>query len=226
MATPPSFRLQGADFAEQTTRAATFFHVYGFVIIENSYDKAALAYMAEWYKRSQRLQPEDWGSARGVHEEWLYHQPLLEYAELDPFVRHGGHYPLVAALLGGEEHTRFSEFDFRETPGGTGQDRNWHRDIGPHGFGGDSFEARRAYRESRQHAYICSFHYLTDVTPESPSFGVVPQSCVFVPLPKEKAGGRDNTEQLRDHLGDKYQELPLYCPGPPWLFKWPSHFPM
>jgi ectoine hydroxylase-related dioxygenase (phytanoyl-CoA dioxygenase family) len=205
---PPSFQLHEPG---QTAAAIDFFHTYGFVVIEDSLSESEIAYMNDWYERTQRLQPEDWGCQRGAHEEWLYHQPLLEYEEMDGFVRHGGHYPLVAALLGGEEHARFSEFDFRETPAGTAQDRNWHRDIGPHGFGGDDPAARHEYMASRAHDYICSFHYLSDVTPESPSFGVIPQSCVFAPLPDAEAGGRGGIEQLRDHLGDKFQELPLYC---------------
>ena len=90
-----------------------------------------MAYLNDWYERSQRSHPDDWGCQQGTGAEWLYHQPLLEFGELDGYVRHAGHYPLTAALLGGEEHGRFSEFDFRETPSDTQQDRNWHRGAHP-----------------------------------------------------------------------------------------------
>jgi hypothetical protein len=192
----PSFR------AGEEREAKTFFDTYGFAILAEALDQHDVDYLNDWYERSQRIEPHDWGCQHGAHREWLYHQPLLSYPELDTFVRHAGHYPLTAALLGGEKHARFSEFDFRETPSGTGQDRNWHRDIGPHGFGGADPAQRREYLRTRRHGYICSFHYLTDVTPESPSFGVIPQSCVFAPLPPDEAGGVEQAAQLKQHLGE------------------------
>ena len=201
-ANPRSFR------PGEEREAAAFFEAYGFAVLAEALDTHDVGYLNDWYERSQCAEPHDWGCQQGAQHEWLYHQPLLTYPELDPFVRHAGHYPLTAALLGGEEHARFSEFDFRETPSGTGQDRNWHRDIGPHGFGGDDAAQRREYQRSNQHAYICSFHYLTDVTTESPSFGVIPQSCVFAPLPSEDAGGLDGIAQLKQHLGEHCKCLP------------------
>ena len=43
------------------------------------------------------------------------------------------HTTTVIASGCGLNHS-FSEFDFRTTPHNTGQDRSWHRDIGPHGL--------------------------------------------------------------------------------------------
>ena len=86
----------------------------------------------------------------------------------------------------------------------------WHRDIGPHGFGGRGADARLAYRESQAHAYVCSFHYLTDVTPDSPCFAVIPQSCVFESADKQERLS-NIVGQLKDHLGDAYQELLIYA---------------
>jgi ectoine hydroxylase-related dioxygenase (phytanoyl-CoA dioxygenase family) len=70
-----------------------------------------------------------------------------------------------------------------------------------------------AFRTSGQHKYVCSFHYLSDVTSESPSFGVIPQSCVFSPVPAAEADNATGTEQLRRHLsaGGAYQEMPIYA---------------
>lgn len=202
---PPAYRPY--EGVEQLAAATEFFNTYGFVVLEDCLSESELEHLNDWYERTQRAQPLDWGCQRGAHEEWLYHQPLLEHPELDGYVRHSSHFPLVATLLGGEEHASFSEFDFRETPSGTAQDRNWHRDIGLHGFGGAERSAREEYLASGAHSYICSFHYLTDVTRESPSFGVIPQSCAFLPTP----GKGDSIKQLRAHMGAEYQELPLYC---------------
>ena len=33
------------------------------------------------------------------------------------------------------------------------------------------------------------------------------------PVPDDEAGGRNGQQQLQDHLGDAYQELPLYAPA-------------
>ena len=33
------------------------------------------------------------------------------------------------------------------------------------------------------------------------------------PVPDDEAGGRNGLQQLQDHLGDAYQELPLYAPA-------------
>ena len=70
-----------------------------------------MQHLNAWYERSQRTRPFEWGCQHGADKEWMYHQPLLEYEELDRYVRHSGHYPLVATLLGGEEHARLSEFE-------------------------------------------------------------------------------------------------------------------
>ena len=53
------------------------------------------------------------------------------------------------------------------------------------------------------------------MTPNTPAFGVIPQSCVFNPLPPEEAGGRSHAEQMQQELraAGAYQELPLYAPA-------------
>jgi hypothetical protein len=110
--TPPSF------LAHQTDEARRFFDVHGFVLISDALSPREQSHLSDWYTRSQRDQLRQWcfGCSRegDLSLEWLYHQPLLNYEELDPFVRHPSHYGLVALLLGGESHARFSEFDFRQ----------------------------------------------------------------------------------------------------------------
>ena len=98
----------------------TFFRTYGFAVLGAALDKSEVKHLNNWYDASQQRYPEQWGTERGPSVEKMFHQPLLYYTELDRYVRHSGHYSLVAELLGGEEHARFSEFDFRETPAGTG----------------------------------------------------------------------------------------------------------
>jgi hypothetical protein len=106
--------------------AAAFFHAYGFCLLEEAHSPSDVQHLNAWYERSQRTRPFEWGCQHGADKEWMYHQPLLEYEELDRYVRHSGHYPLVATLLGGEEHARLSEFDFRDTPSDGRQDRSSH----------------------------------------------------------------------------------------------------
>lgn len=208
----------------------SFFQSFGFAIITDAFGAKELAFLNSWYDSSQRSHAEAWGCERGRQKEWLYHQPLLDFPELDPFVRHPFHYGLVAELLGGEAQTRFSEFDFRETPPGTGGAvsplgdgrftrevrSQWHADSG---FGGASDPEALASRDHDTHDYICAMHYLSDVTPCSPAFGVIPHSHRFAPSSSQRRRTADDVEpppptvQLAAHLGDGYQEIPLYGPA-------------
>ena len=49
---------------------------------------------------------------------------------------------------------------------------------------------------------MCCIRYLTDVTPETPAFAVVPRS--------RRTEGLDS---VRDELGQHYREVPLYAPA-------------
>jgi hypothetical protein len=199
----------------------SFFQRYGFAVINDALGAKEVAFLNNWYDRSQCSHAEAWGCERGSQHEWLYHQPLLDFPELDPFVRHPSHYGIVAKLLGGETQTRFSEFDFRETPAGTGGGvspgndgvfsetvrSQWHAD---NGFGGASDPDAVANRDHDSHDYICAMHYLSDVTPRSPAFGVIPYSHRFVPQQPAAPGNNSVTVQLAAHLGEGYREIPLY----------------
>ena len=198
----------------------TFFRTYGFAVLGTALDKSEVEHLNNWYDASQRRYPEQWGTERGPSVEKMFHQPLLYYTELDQYVRHSGHYSLVAELLGGEEHARFSEFDvsaataslgcddsltadrcceqFRETPAGTGggfhqvgrpfplrQSPLFASSVGDIIFGlasqdggharASDAEAILARRGQPHMDYICSMHYLTDVSERSPAFSVIPQ---------------------------------------------------
>jgi hypothetical protein len=125
----------------------------------------------------------------------IYSQPLLDYLELDPFTRHPRSFPVVARLLGGEEHARFSEFNFRETPEGAG-DRamNFHHDA----VREDRF-TRAPYMPCD---WLCAIHYLSDVAPGSPCFCVAPESNRF-----------ESLQAAFEGLGNQYREQPLYGPA-------------
>ena len=49
---------------------------------------------------------------------------------------------------------------------------------------------------------MCCIRYLTDVTPETPAFAVVPRS-------RQQEG----LDSVRDELGQQYREVPLYAPA-------------
>jgi len=180
--------------------ACAYFERHGFVVLARCLDAGELALLNDFCARSQAERPEAWGLSdrRKPHHRnqgLIYSQPLLDYPELDPYTRHHRSFPVVARLMGGEERVRFSEFNFRETPEGAGlRAMNFHHDA----VREDRF-TRRPYMPCD---WLCAIHYLSDVTPGSPSFCVVPGSSRF--------------ETLQDafvQLGEDYCERPLYGPA-------------
>ena len=96
----------------ERAQSLEFFESYGFVAIGEALGRSDIAHLNAWCDRTQQSNRAQWGVAeRGATAEWLYHQPLLDYPELDRYVRHEGYYSLVTEMLGGEQHTRFSEFE-------------------------------------------------------------------------------------------------------------------
>jgi hypothetical protein len=180
--------------------AYAFFERHGYVVLSNCLDAAELAHLNEFCERSQAERPDAWGLSdkRKPHHRnqgLIYSQPLLDYPELDPYTRHPRSFPVVARLLGGEDHARFSEFNFRETPEGAG-DRamNFHHDA----VREDRF-TRAPYMPCD---WLCAIHYLSDVAPGAPCFCVVPDSNRFETLQAAFEG-----------LGNAYREQPLYGPA-------------
>jgi hypothetical protein len=180
--------------------AYAFFERHGYVVLSNCLDAGELVHLNEFCERSQTERPDAWGLSdkRKPHHRnqgLIYSQPLLDYPELDPFTRHPRSFPLVARLLGGEEHARFSEFNFRETPEGAG-DRamNFHHDA----VREDRF-TRAPYMPCD---WLCAIHYLSDVAPGAPCFCVVPDS-----------NGFESLQAAFEGLGNQYREQPLYGPA-------------
>jgi hypothetical protein len=185
------------DPARDIDAACEFFAENGFALLANCLDASELEHLNEFFARTQAERPEAWGltAKRKPHHRnqgLIFSQPLLDYPELDRYTRHPRSFPVVGRLLGGEEHVRFSEFNFRETPEGAGD--------GAMNFHHDAVVADRLMRTPYMPCdWLCAIHYLTDVEPGTPAFCVVPKSRRYETL-----------AEAYDALGDEYSEVPLY----------------
>jgi hypothetical protein len=180
--------------------ACAFFEQHGFVVLSDCLDAAELGQLNGFFERTQGERPEAWGlsAARKPHHRnqgLIFSQPLLDYPELDPYTRHPRSFPVVARLMGGEDKVRFAEFNFRETPEGAGPGTmNFHHDA--------VREDRLTRTPYMPCDWLCAIHYLSDVTPGSPCFCVVPDSNRFETL-----------KEAFEQLGEDYCERPLYGPA-------------
>lgn len=192
---PPAF-----DPAQDIDAACAFFAAHGYVVLTQCLDAGELAFLNGFFDRTQAERPASWGltEQRKPHHRTqglIYSQPLLDHPELDPFTQHPRSFPVVAQLMGGEEHVRFSEFNLRETPEGAGP--------GAMNFHHDAVVADRLLRTPYMPCdWLCAIHYLTDVEPGAPCFCVVPDSNRFETL-----------HEAFNALGDDYAEVPLYGPA-------------
>jgi hypothetical protein len=188
------------DPAGEADAAVAYFERHGFVVLKDCLDEAELEHLNEFCERTQDQRPDAWGltERRKLHHRnqgLIFSLPLLDYPELDPYTRHPRSFPIVARLLGGEEHARFAELNFRETPEGAGmRAMNFHHDA----VRDDRF-TRTPYMPCD---WLCAIHYLTDVEPGAPCFCVVPGSNRFATL-----------QAAHDGLGEGYCEAPLYGPA-------------
>jgi len=180
--------------------ACAFFERHGFVVLSDCLTPAELGHLNEFCDRSQAERPESWGltEKRKPHHRnqgLIFSQPLLDYPELDPYTRHPRSFPVVARLLGGEEHVRFSEFNLRETPEGAGPGAmNFHHDA--------VREDRLTRTPYMPCDWLCAIHYLTDVAPGAPCFCVAPNTHRFETL-----------QAAFTQLGDDYREVPIHGPA-------------
>jgi len=188
------------DPGHEADAAVAYFERHGFVMLADCLAADELAYLNAFCDRSQAERPEAWGlgDRRKPHHRnqgLIYSQPLLDYPELDPFTRHPRSFPVVARLLGGEDHVRFAEFNLRETPEGAGhRAMNFHHDA--------VCEDRLTRSPYGPCDWLCAIHYLSDVEPGAPCFCVVPDSRRF-----------ESLQAAYEGLGDDYREQPLYGPA-------------
>jgi hypothetical protein len=188
------------DPAAEIDAACAFFERHGYVVLSACLDAGELAFLNGFCERTQAERPDAWGlgerrKPHHVNQGLIFSQPLLDYPELDSFTRPARSYPVVERLLGGAEHPRYAEFNFRETPEGAGERAmNFHHDA--------VAEDRFVRTPFGPCDFLCAIHYLTDVEPGSPSFCVVPDSRKFETLQAAFEG-----------LGEAYREVPLYGPA-------------
>lgn len=172
------------------------FEENGFVVVGGCLDVEEVQFLNDFFDQTQTSLPERWGLGRRKphhrNQGLIYSQPLLDHPELDPYTRHPSSFPLVARILGGEEHARFSELNFRETPEDSG--------VGAMNFHHDNVVADRFMRKPYLPCdWVCAIHYLTDVAPDTPSFCVVPKSNRY-----------ESLKEAYESLGDDYVEVPIY----------------
>ena len=100
--------------------------------------------------------------------------PLLDEhgEELDYFTRHPRILPTVQRLLGGDDAC-FTQFDFRQSPGGLELRNDLHHDVGSAGTSAPETIMARPFG---RHDTLCSIVYLSDVNKTTPAFAVVPGS--------------------------------------------------
>jgi len=186
--------------AHQAEDAISFFTEQGYVVLTDCLNDQELEFFNLFYDRTQASHPFLWGltDKRKPHHRTqglIYSQPLLDHPELDSFIQHPASFPIAEALLGGPGNARFSEFNLRETPQNAGHGAmNFHHDaVSP-----DRLD-RSPYMPCD---WVCAIHYLTDVSPETPAFCVVPGSNRYATLHEAF------TEQA-----SAYVEQPIYGPA-------------
>ena len=188
-----------------------YFRETGIAVIDSALSSSDVAELNRFCDKSQR--DGHWSEATGGE----FSQPLLFTDELDRFVRHPSTFETIESILGGPGCSRFAQFDFRETPEGVSPQRmGLHRDR-PYGqtpgwekspLDGTLYYEGEPIRSlsgaSPQIDYLCAIAYLTDVTPASPAFCVVPRSF-RVPITAQHAA-----HEVAAQLGDEYTPVPIY----------------
>eukprot|EP00747_Dinoflagellata_sp_TGD_P219315 gnl/TRDRNA2_/TRDRNA2_91447_c0_seq1.p1 gnl/TRDRNA2_/TRDRNA2_91447_c0~~gnl/TRDRNA2_/TRDRNA2_91447_c0_seq1.p1 ORF type:complete len:330 (+),score=47.01 gnl/TRDRNA2_/TRDRNA2_91447_c0_seq1:117-1106(+) len=185
---PPSFS------PEQVEEAAAFLASEGYAVIRDALSAEDVRFLNGFCDRTMNDHPYAWGfdPSKPIPEAsksgLSYNLPLLDHPELDRFVQHRGTYPLVERVLG---DPRLAEFNIRNAKAGWKPSvMMFHRDRWPR------------LPQEKILPYLCSIHYLTDVSAETPSFCVVPRTMAFSSLGK-----------ARKALGDAYVEQPIYGPA-------------
>ena len=149
---------------------------HGYCVLVGALSPAELAHVNGWVDDSLARIPMTWsmiasGGLAGARAEYMH--PLLDDhgAALDGYTRHANILPVAQALLGGE--ACFTQFDFRQSPGGLELRNDLHHDVGS---ARTSAAETIAARPFGRHDTLCSIVYLTDVDGTTPAFSVVPGS--------------------------------------------------
>ncbi len=185
---PPPF-----DPVTQLDEAFAFYEAHGYVVVSQlSADEVdELNGVCDAFHAER-------GSEIDVPRQGQLFFPLLNFPEFDMTVFHPRTLPLVGRILGGVEHARHIEFNYRAwQPITSDYGMAYHPDDCSGG------ELTLQQRQSRQPYgppdMLSTFTYLTDVDRTTPAFAVVP-----------KSRRTHNIQQLRDALGDEYCEVPIW----------------
>ena len=127
--------------------------------------------------------------------------PLVYYPEVDFTVDHPSQKPLVSRIMGGWEHVRMVEFNYR------GWDPERHDSDRGMTYHPDCAEGIPLSEYARREPYgppdnLDTFMYLTDVDETTPAFAVVPKSRRIA-----------NIRELKEKLGEEYSEVPIMGPA-------------
>ena len=165
---------------------------HGYAVLLHALSPQEVRDVNAWVDASLTRTPDTWGQVasggqHGGRAEYMH--PLLDEhgAELDYYARHPRILPTVRQLLGGDDAC-FTQFDFRQSPGGLELRNDLHHDVGSARTSAAETIAARPYG---RHDTLCSIVYLTDVHEASPAFAVVPGSHRVPVWPKPGAPQRD-----------------------------------
>ena len=149
---PPTFTK------DQSEELVAFFRREGYAVLEGAYSPEEVKFLNGLWDESQAARPEIWGiRSDGEIRDIEYHHPLLDYPELDPFVRHPSSFPIVEQILG-KGAPRYSEFNFRETPPRRGRgNMGFHFDYTPSNAGTMDQRVKLDHL-TEPPDYICTIH--------------------------------------------------------------------
>jgi hypothetical protein len=214
--------------ADDTQAILAQFAQTGTAVVDGALSTAELRELNDFCDASQR---DGRWSAAGE-----YPQPLLDGEAVDAFVRHPATFAAIEAALGGAGCSRFGQFEFRDIPRAAPPMRmGVHRDRpdsvnladpfggGVSGFGTSPVDGTLHYSGEPQRRldspsapltdYLCAVTYLTDVSPSTPAFCLVPNSFR---VPISALRGRDQTRAAHEvaalmaETHDGYTPLPVY----------------
>lgn len=181
MSSTPTFRR------DQLPELLAFFKANNYAVISDGMNPKDVTFLHDFVDHAQGEHPDEWGIS-GSRKMFSHGQILMNYPELDPYVRYTGYFPAVRAILGDE--VRFAQYDFRDAPQGSG------REVGM-AFHQDRPQiTQKNWDETHPYecAYLCSIVYLTDVNEDSPCFCVVPNSHRYPSLDEAKRTMTDYVE--------------------------------
>lgn len=179
---------------DQLSEILDFFRNNNYVVLSDTLNAEELNYLNAFIDRSQDEIPEEWHISQ--KEVYSHAQLLINYPELDPYVRPRAVFPVVDAIMAPD--IRFAQFDFRHSPDQFAKNdtMRFHRDR----------TVVRAKDPNNPNdfecAYVCSIQYLTDVNENTPSFCVVPNSHPY-----------ETIDEAREKMGDAYREILIHGPA-------------